>query len=251
MSDHHPPPLATSSTSLRLLHWNVHSWQDPDGNPNVNAVAELITQLRPHVVSLVEVDEPWGQPTSLQEVADATGYTWLFTPSFEFGTDTPRGGFGNALLTTLPVLAFQQWNLLWPPPIYDSTEPSEQRSIALARLDHDGHPIWTGTTHAPRNSTRARTQARRRWLDLTDSLVGPWVLAGDFNEPANAWTTEQHKLNVSPPDSPTYPTAAPAEPIDYYLASEDLHLEAHTLPALGSDHLPVIASAHLGNPGEL
>jgi len=100
---------------LRVLHWNVHSWQDADGEPNDEAVVNVIRENMPHAVSLVEVNEPWGMPSILAEVAAGCGYSWVFGPSFEFGPDTAAGGFGNALLTTLPVTAVQQWRLFSPP----------------------------------------------------------------------------------------------------------------------------------------
>jgi hypothetical protein len=41
--------------TVRLLHWNVHSWQDPrDGASNVGAVVGLIQPV------LVDVPQPGG-----------------------------------------------------------------------------------------------------------------------------------------------------------------------------------------------
>jgi endonuclease/exonuclease/phosphatase family metal-dependent hydrolase len=124
---------------LRVLHWNIHSWRDADGGSNLEAVSDLIRHTTPHVVSLTEVDERWGAAARLQELAARNGYLWLFTPSFVFGGDAPAGGFGNALLTTLPILAVQQWQLLWPPRLYDGTEPTEPRSATLAKLVSPRH----------------------------------------------------------------------------------------------------------------
>lgn len=92
---------------LRILHWNIHSWCDASNASNLDAITDLVGETGPHVVSLVEVDEPWGMPDSLNELAHRMGYAWIFAPSFEFGCQTPgcqtpAGGFGNALLTRLP-----------------------------------------------------------------------------------------------------------------------------------------------------
>src|SRR5437868_9107535 len=144
---------------LRILHWNIHSWRDAAGVSNAQAVSTLIADTDPHVVSLVEVGEPWGQPETLAAVASELGYAWLFAPSFEFGDDAPRGGFGNALLTKLPVLAVQHWQLLWPTMVYDGNEQSEQRSVVFAKLNFSGTPLWAGSTHLPRSDASARRQA--------------------------------------------------------------------------------------------
>ena len=108
---------------LAFLHWNVHSWRDASGQPNTEAVARLITSLGPDVVSLVEVSEPWAAPVSVPELARRAGYSWIFFPSLELGRDAPSRGYGNALLTRLPVLAVQQWQLTWPPTVY-AIEPN-------------------------------------------------------------------------------------------------------------------------------
>lgn len=231
---------------LRLLHWNIHSWCDPSGASNIDAVIDLISGIKPHIVSLVEVDEPWGMPGSLSELADHLGYSWIFVPSFEFGGDTSAGGFGNALLAKLPVAAVQQWQLLWPPRLYDGTEPSEPRAVVLAKLALFAVPLWVGSTHLPRSDARARTDALRRLTTLAQKLDGQWLVCGDFNIPASSWLDENSSVVVCPePPQPTYPITEPIEPIDYCIASAGLTAEAVVLQVAGSDHLPLLITARI------
>jgi endonuclease/exonuclease/phosphatase family metal-dependent hydrolase len=227
---------------LRILHWNVHSWRDQSGNASLTAVAALIGQAAPHIVTLAEVDETWGSPDRVRELAARCGYSWLFVPAFEFGHDRPDGGFGNALLTTLPVLAVQHWHLLWPPRIYDRTEPSEQRSVMLAQVGWGAIPLWAGITHMPREDTQARAAALLRLSGLWRGLREPWLICGDFNTPASSWLGEDDAVAVSP-QKLTYPAGAPAEPIDYCVASPGFLLDAEVLPTAASDHLPLLISA--------
>lgn len=77
-----------SDSQLRILHWNIHSWRDASNVSNLDVIIDLVSETDPHIVSLVEVDEPWGMPDSLNELADRTGYAWIFVPSFEFGQHT-------------------------------------------------------------------------------------------------------------------------------------------------------------------
>jgi endonuclease/exonuclease/phosphatase family metal-dependent hydrolase len=226
---------------LKVLHWNIHSWRDASGAPNLETIADLVRETEPHVVSLVEVDEPWGTPDTLRELATQIGYTWIFVPCFEFGDQPPKGGFGNALLTTLPILAVQQWQLRWPPTQYDGTEPSEARSVVFAKLEFEHSSVWCGSTHLPRSDAQARTNAVHRLMALTRKLDNHWLLCGDFNTPAESWLDSDRSVLVCPePPQPTYPAHEPVEPIDYCVASPGLRVEGEVLEVGGSDHLPVV-----------
>jgi len=231
---------------LRILHWNIHSWRDAGGEPNAEAVAGLILEHTPHAVSLVEVDESWGMPSVLAEVAGKCGYWWVFGPSFEFGADATAGGFGNALLTRVPITAVQQWRLFSPPRLYDGTERSEPRSVIMARLMISGGSLWLGSTHLPRTDARARTAASLRLQELARGLTVPWIIFGDFNAPPSACFTADGTLVISPdPVQPTYPAGHPIEPIDYCIAALGTMLDSTVLQIGGSDHLPLLINARL------
>jgi endonuclease/exonuclease/phosphatase family metal-dependent hydrolase len=225
---------------MRLLHWNVHMWRDVDDAPNHDSLIDLIRDARPDVVSLVEVDEPWGKPSGLERVAAQTGYSWLFVPAFEYGREEPTGGFGNALLSREPFRAAHQWQLLWPPLVYDGTEPSEPRAAVFARIDAAG-VAWIGTTHLPRNDLRRKGEALRRLVRLADGLAGGWVLCGDFNVPAGDWMSASRTTRAVPdPPVATYPSSSPVEPIDYFIVPAGCPAHAEVIDAAGSDHLPVL-----------
>lgn len=222
---------------MRLLHWNIHMWHDTEGKSNVRAVADLIEEVSPDVVSLVEVDEPWGRPNELREVADKLGYCWAFVPAFEYRT---AGGFGNALLSRRPLRAVQQWQLL-SPRLYDGSEPSEPRTVILASVDIEGHAIWVGSTHLPRQDSAMRAEASWRLRELLDQVSEPWALCGDFNQAASDWLPPS--ATVAPNAAlATYPSEAPVESIDYCVLG-GMAGEAHVVPSMASDHLPVVVMA--------
>jgi endonuclease/exonuclease/phosphatase family metal-dependent hydrolase len=243
------PPQETQA-GLRILHWNVHGWQDAAGRSNVQPVAELIRATKPDAVTLVEVDEPWGLPSTLGRVARECGYSWAFAPSFEYGDEDSGGGFGNALLSRVPVTAVQQWRLYSPPGGYDGSEPSEPRSVILARLGLNGTSSWLGGTHFPRADPAARQLAARRLQQLTARLDEPWLICGDFNAPPASCFGEHARLQVSPdPVQPTYPANQPAEAIDYCLTTAGSTVSATVLQAPGSDHLPLLITVRTGQQG--
>lgn len=230
--------FSSDDPPLTVLHWNIHSWRTPDGKPSADAVAALISEKAPDVVSLVEVDESWGQSRCLREVAERTGYTWVFVPAFTFGNSGPEGGFGNALLVRdgLAIRGIQQWGLLWPEPVYDGTEPSEARSVLLAELNAGAYRVWVGTTHMPRSDERAREDALNRLATLTGTLGDAWLICGDFNTPAGTWVPRSMTPAAA---GPTYPADHPAEMIDYAVASASARVESEAIQSLASDHLPV------------
>ena len=93
---------------MKILHWNIHGWADSDGIDNVERVTDFIRSEDPDVVSLVEVDEEWGKPSKLEQVANTLGYHWAFVPAFEY---REQGGFGNAILSRSPFRTVHQRQL--------------------------------------------------------------------------------------------------------------------------------------------
>ena len=235
MSGHRP--VQSSRDELSILHWNVHSWRDESGQPNHGAVSRLVRQHSPDVVSLVEVNEPWGRPAAVRDLAGLAGYTWIFSPAVEFGRDAPDRGYGNALLTRVPVRAVQQWRLTWPPRLYDGSEPSEPRSVILAEVPFGTGTAWIGSTHLPATDPAARACALDRLTELTAGLGRWWVICGDFNTPPATWAAGAWP----DPPQPSFPASDPAAPIDYCVASPGVSVAASILTAAGSDHLPLLA----------
>jgi endonuclease/exonuclease/phosphatase family metal-dependent hydrolase len=265
---------------LSILHWNVHSWRDASGRPNLDAVIGLVTRHNPDVVSLVEVDEPWAAPNSVSALARRTGYSWIFIPAVEQGRagrgqaepggaepggaepgGAERGragpggagagrGYGNALLTRRPVLAVQQWRLTWPATVYNGTERSEARTVVLARVQAGaGTAVWVGSTHLPSGDAGARAAALEQLTAAAAELDRPWVICGDFNTGPRTWIKPGQPVVVAPrPAWPTFPARFPVKALDYCIASPGVRLRARPLLASGSDHLPLLARCRFTGP---
>ena len=230
---------------LSILHWNIHSWRDASGQPNLEPVTRLVLETDPDVVSLVEVNEPWGMPAAVRDLAGLGGYSWIFSPTVEFGRGAPDRGYGNALLTRVPVLAVQQWRLSWPPRLYDGSEPSESRSVILVEVPFASGTAWVGSTHLPSTDPGARACALGRLTELTRGLGRHWVICGDFNTPPATWVDSGAWPD---PAQPSFPASDPAQPIDYCVASPGVSVAASVLPAAGSDHLPLLARCREAGP---
>jgi endonuclease/exonuclease/phosphatase family metal-dependent hydrolase len=223
---------------VKLLHWNIHMWRDSAGRDNRQAVRDLIADESPDVASLVEVDEPWGQPSVLAGLAEDLGYRWVFVPALEYRSE---GGFGNALLVRDRIDAVQQWQLL-PPRLYDGTEPSEPRAVVLGRVSNGQGACWVGSTHLPRNDSAMRAEASARLVRLLGSLHAPWIVCGDFNQPRDAWASPTSVVVVPDQPAATYPAEQPTEAIDYCMM-HGITGVGRVRPSDASDHLPLVVWA--------
>ena len=235
--------MVTDEGRLRMLHWNIHSWRDDAGAPNHAAVAGLIRETAPDVVSLVEVRESWGAPSALGGLAGEFGYHWVFVPALEFGGSPPELGYGNALLTRLPLTAVQQWRI-HAPERYENTEPSEPRTAVCARVNVGEARVWVVSTHLPASNADDRARALSRFAALLRNLDRPWLACGDFNTGPSGWLEELPGVTFCPnPPKPTHPARRAVRAIDYCLASPGVRAEARVLRTAGSDHRPVLVSA--------
>jgi endonuclease/exonuclease/phosphatase family metal-dependent hydrolase len=230
-----------------MLHWNIHSWRDDRNVPNEAAVEGLVRDLRPDAVSLTEVSTAWGQAGPLAAIGQRLGYKWVFVPALEFRGDPATEGYGNALLTRLPILAVQQWRV-HSPERYANNEPTEPRTVALARLDVAGTPVWAGSTHLPASQEADRSRALRRLATLLGELDSPWLVCGDFNTAARTWREDLPAgVTVVPRwRRATFPARPrPLRAIDYALVSPGLRARGQVLNRKGSDHRPVWVTASL------
>jgi endonuclease/exonuclease/phosphatase family metal-dependent hydrolase len=230
-----------------MLHWNIHSWRDDHGAPNRAAVEGLIRDTAPDVVSLVEVSTGWGDPSALSGLAERLGYRWVFVPALEFRRSPAAEGYGNALLTRLPILAVQQWRV-HSPERYAHNEPTEPRTVALARVDVAGTPVWVGSTHLPASDQADRARALARLATLLGQLGTPWLICGDFNTPVKTWRDDLPAgVTVVPRwRRATFPARRPLRAIDYGLASPDLRTRARVVRRKGSDHRAIFVTAGVG-----
>jgi endonuclease/exonuclease/phosphatase family metal-dependent hydrolase len=236
---------AEPSPVLTAVHWNVHSWIDPaTGRSNEAEVETLLAEVSPDLVSLVEVDETWAEPSRLLRVAGRCGYVAVFPPVFEYGPGRPAGGFGNAVLSRLPVEVVLHRQLTWPDGAYQGSEPTEPRGVVLVRVTAGHGTLWFGSTHLPAGDADARTAAVHRLDDVLAGLAEPWMVAGDFNAPPATWpeVTAMARAGALPP---TRPADDPRVAIDYAVASPELRVEVRALQRRGSDHLPVLVTGRL------
>jgi len=263
---------------MRVLTYNIHGWQAPDGTFNPERLAEVIEASGADLVGLNEVFHPY--PTdagpALDWLADRLGMVYAFGVTVA-NTPLPNNLlYGNAVLSRWPILAYAAHNLS-PAATYGRRGLLEARILLPA-----GRTFTLYVTHLDHRSEDVRVAqwaSARPWLarDRTrlHLLIGDFnaLAATDYSAPgafeklvtynhAHEWGEPSFDLiaqvlkagyvdafaTVGEGIAPTWPAQQPERRIDYIFVPET---QAGTLancqrcdllPAQSaSDHLPVLA----------
>lgn len=161
-------------------------------------------------------------------------------------------GFGNALLTRLPVRAWRVARLGRGPAVLTrrgggraldprsyALSTSTMRNMIAAQIDPvDGAGgLAVASTHLATRTGTAAVQLAAAWAALA-ALPGPHALAGDLNLHAELLAPLGIARDLG--EGPTYPSGAPARRID--------HILTDPWPT-GADGLPVSAQEAVGRTG--
>ena len=238
-----------SSSSLRILCYNIHYGQGNDGVYDIPRLAAVINRLKPDLVALQEVDvgvERSGRLHEARQLGELTGMAVRYGPTQHY-----QGGlYGNAVLTRLPILDV----LIQPLPYTESTPERTtypRGAIAVTVQGPDRQPLRFISTHFQHNVEAdrvAEAQAiNRLFAGDADSL--PTILAGDMNATPDAEpvTSLQQRWTdaIDDPAAPSAPSSAPRSRIDYIFFRPQKRfrvVETRVVDEpVASDHCPVFA----------
>jgi endonuclease/exonuclease/phosphatase (EEP) superfamily protein YafD len=223
---------SAAGTEIKVILANVLASND-DPVP----LLSLIEAEQPDLVFLLEISPRWAAELP------------VLGESFTHSVVEPRDGkFGIAMYSQLPVTAAAS---------IDSS-PLGYPTI-VATLEVGGQSLQVVGTHPMIPVGVENYDARNSQLDAVARLLqkagGPRLLVGDLN--ATIWDRQYGSLenrtwlrNVRQGFGllPTWPTFMPPAmiPIDHMLVSEEIGVkDVRTGPAIGSDHLPLIATITL------
>lgn len=222
---------------VKVMTFNVHSCKSLDKKNTLTEIAELINSHNPAVVALNEIERY--SPRTLfsdqaKKLAKYTNKSCLFGPAIKIG---PFGFFGNALLSSFPVLKWQNIKLF---------SDKEFRAFIHAKLQLPGASLTVIVAHLGL-SKRERYLQMRKIVNTLKGEKNPFLIMGDFN----ALEDEIKPLlkvtrDIGAQSGPTFPSDLPKARIDYILASKDiLDYEVEVIPTDTSDHLPVLATLEI------
>lgn len=233
-------PQPTAPTTLRVLTWNIHAGRGTDGILDTERIARVITEARPDLVALQEVDRGTDRADGrdlADEIARITDLQMAFGQNLHF----QGGTFGNAILSRWPLRNIRNIHM----PVVQN---GEQRGALLAHVELPGdEPILFIATHLDHRPPDTERLASVAMIDsILDGWTGMAMLAGDLNaEPESAVLARLgvHWI-VADPGGGTFPAGRPDRRIDYIALRRNSGwtvIEARVLSeSVASDHRPVL-----------
>jgi endonuclease/exonuclease/phosphatase family metal-dependent hydrolase len=225
-----------SAKPLKVMTWNLHHGVGEDGRLNLSRIAKVILEEKPDLVALQEIDRNCGRSGKVDQAAELgrlTGREAVFGKAMDFD----GGGYGQAVLTKLPVVASE---------VHKLTSVGEPRIALEVRVRGGGRELGFVSVHLDAGDEPVRSAQAKEVVRFIAG-EGPAVITGDFNDVPGSKTMDAFARPwtvVEKSGSPlTHPSATPEIEIDHLLIREMKVVEkARVLEeAVASDHRPVVA----------
>jgi endonuclease/exonuclease/phosphatase family metal-dependent hydrolase len=222
---------------------NLHCGLGGDGRPF--DVPQAIKSLSADIVA---VQETWRTDGGTDDVdvaardigaqvirAEVRGCTTL--ADLAIGPQRDRGSWGIAVLSTLPVTAWETVDLGHAP-----GDVASRPALICSVTTRAGWPLRLVGTHLTHRFT-SPVQLYRLARHLARSPV-PTVIAGDLNMPRPLTVAGRAAAGFAPTvRGATFPAHRPLLQLDHLLAGRGVAWSAaQVLPSVGSDHRPVLAT---------
>jgi endonuclease/exonuclease/phosphatase family metal-dependent hydrolase len=233
--------LAQLPDELRVLSYNIHHGEGGDGKYDLERIARLMLSVSPHVVAVQEVDQGTARASGVDQPAELARLTKMKC-IFGRNIDHEGGGYGTAVLTSLPIKGVEHHRL---PSHYNG----EQRGVQVVELGAGDDTVVFFATHLdyrPEEDERLDSVKKIRSL-LPAYGDKPMLLVGDLNAMPESNTMQQFAADWQRSNEEailTYPAEAPIRQIDYVLmrpAHRWEVVEARVLDEkVASDHRPLL-----------
>jgi len=248
---HAYPESILRIATLNLAHGRKDSinqlfvWQSTF-KENLDDVAEVLTQHRPHVVALQEADavSRWsGSFDHVAYLAAGADYPWRTHVSNAEGW---LYSYGTALLSAMPVLETIKHTFQPSPPTLD-------KGFVLAQIDWPSsdktksQKIDVISVHLDFSRQSVREQQIHEMIKILSARMNPTIILGDFN---SEWLAEasviksleqKSRFESYKPESTGYDTYKDKR-LDWILITRDMEfVDYQVLPDMLSDHAMVIA----------
>lgn len=223
---------------LAIATYNIHAGIGVDNQFQPTRIAQVLQELDADIIALQEVEHhAVGEKDLLDYLAVETNSTPIAGPLLLRGTKD----YGNALLTSLPVLSVNRIDLSLP--------KCEPRGALDVVLNWNGLRVRVVATHLGLRYWERRAQVRRLLRLFDSSIAEINILMGDINEWFFAARTLRWLHNYFQQRTvayATFPARLPVVALDRiwvtptsFLAHTAVH--SSSIARAASDHLPLKA----------
>ena len=241
-----PAAAAPPSKRLRVLTYNIHHGEGTDGKLDLPRIARVISETKPDLVALQEVDRNTRRTGNVDQPAELAKLTGMHA-AFGKGIDFQGGEYGNAVLSRFPITDTK----VHPLPAKEGEERRCALVVTVRPWDGDAEVVFVAT-HLNYRDEPERVREAEAIKRLLAEEKRPTVLAGDLNSRpatppiqcfAGAWLDAA--ALARPQDSFTFPADKPVRRIDYVLLrpAEAWRVVETTVidEPVASDHRPMLA----------
>ena len=234
--------------TLRVLTYNIHHGEGTDARFDLPRIAKVITDAKPDVVAVQEVDVKTRRSGGADQAAELGRLTGMHV-AFGKAIDYESGQYGQVLLSRFALSDVETHPLPGKP-------ESERRIAVSAKLrpwGNDGPQVMFVGTHL--DHTRDDSDRRRQADEINRLFVRndgtPVILAGDLNSVPDSEVMKRFQKHWKDaaasvgPQGNTVPAGKPRNRIDYVLLrpADAWHVVETTVldEPVASDHRPVLA----------
>lgn len=233
---------ARSGTEVTVVSYNIRHGVGLDDRLSLSRSAAVLDQLDPDIIGLQEVDSVVGRSGHADQAALIAGILGM-EHTFGAFMDFDGGRYGMAILSRYPIVSSRTIDL--PP------GEQEPRIALAAEIELPGGQVITAiNVHFDWLSNDAsRVSQARRLAAVLDTLTGPWILMGDFNDHPASRTLRVFRDLVQPISKPideaeTFPADSPDREIDHIFVDRrgpwTLGGIEVVPDSVASDHRPVL-----------
>ncbi|QEL18001.1 endonuclease/exonuclease/phosphatase family protein [Limnoglobus roseus] len=237
------PTAAPEGKTVRVLTYNLHHCEGTDGKLDLERIAKVITDVKPDVVALQEVDRNTTRTKKVDQAAELGKLTKLKV-AFGKAIDLQGGEYGQAILSRSELTGMKVHTL-------PAKKGQETRIVLETHVELGGGlpPLTFLGTHFQHDNAATREEQAAKVNELFGALNGPALLAGDLNAPPDSpplqtlgqkWTV----ATVAGQKFPTIPSDVPRQQIDFVLfrpATQFKVVEVKVIEEkIASDHRPVL-----------
>ncbi|HEY1098717.1 MAG TPA: endonuclease/exonuclease/phosphatase family protein [Myxococcota bacterium] len=228
-------------STLRVATWNVHSFVGHDGRKDAQRGLQVLRELDADIIALQEIQTEGPEASSaLRALSSSTSAATLVLGP----TATARDGFGNAVISRLPVEHLEVHDL--------SVKGREARNAVEVVVRHHHLRLRVFGTHFGLTAKERHAQATKLSAlvdDVGDAANDVTIVLGDLNvlDPRESSVTPLLGRFAPAARLRSFPAFLPMLRLDRVLVSSalvEVTASVHSTKAsrAASDHLPVVAT---------